>query len=475
MWMGEGFQQGTVEYLLTEALTQGLNTAAGIAVPETPDELWEATRKITGLEIPRKKVCPDHSAPFDAFCAGYFGNDPIIVWKASRGFGGKSILLACLAMVEAVTLGASVNLLGGSGEQSRRVHEYMRGDETNVPGKFWANHSAPKHLLKTPPTAKKTVLTNKGQINTLQASQTSVRGPHPQRLRLDECDEMTIEIFDSALGQPQAAHGILEQTVCSSTHQYPDGTMTEILNRAQKKGWPIFHWCYRESLRGWLTQEAIDRKKQTVTKAMWETEYELQEPSAEGRAIDGESLRIMFRKELGEYDEDDIANNRMLMFEEPDYGDYVTAADWAKKNHWTNIVTWRVDVKPYRLVAFRRIRRLPWPTMVEMFEEQCLTYPGEAVHDATGVGDVVDDLITSVEVLPLIMGPGKGRHDMFTEYIKTIENKEIEAPYIQWLYDEHRYCKTEDLYGRQHPPDGFVAMSLANHMMKSGWSLPASR
>jgi hypothetical protein len=33
------------------------------------------------------------------------------------------------------------------------------------------------------------------------ASQASVRGPHPHRLRLDEVDEMALDIFDAAMGQ----------------------------------------------------------------------------------------------------------------------------------------------------------------------------------------------------------------------------------------------------------------------------------
>ena len=36
----------------------------------------------------------------------------------------------------------------------------------------------------------------------LTASQKSVRGPHPPSLLLDEIDEMDLEIFDAALGQP---------------------------------------------------------------------------------------------------------------------------------------------------------------------------------------------------------------------------------------------------------------------------------
>ena len=38
------------------------------------------------------------------------------------------------------------------------------------------------------------------------------------------------------------------QTVISSTHQYPDGTMTTLLQRAASQGWPLYTWCWQETL-----------------------------------------------------------------------------------------------------------------------------------------------------------------------------------------------------------------------------------
>ena len=101
------------------------------------------------------------------------------VWIGSRGLAGKSFLLALLGLTEAVTLGASVNILGGSGEQAKRVHEYMED--------FWKKKTAPHSLLMSDPTKRETRLIHGNKIQALMASQASVRGGHPQRLRLDEC------------------------------------------------------------------------------------------------------------------------------------------------------------------------------------------------------------------------------------------------------------------------------------------------
>ena len=81
-----------------------------------------------------------------------------------------------------------------------------------------------------------------------------MRGPHLQRLRIDEADEMLLAVLDAAHGQPMDRAGVQAQTVISSTHQHPDGTMTAVLQRAAARGWPVYQWCYRDTLEphGWL-------------------------------------------------------------------------------------------------------------------------------------------------------------------------------------------------------------------------------
>lgn len=148
------------------------------------------------------------------------------MWKASRGLGGKSYLLALLGHCEANTLAADVTILGGSGEQALRVIEYLQkfsGDEDN--------------------TTRRTLYASGGRVTALMASSKSARGPHPQRMRLDEVDEMELAILDAAMGQPMEGRGIAKQTVMSSTHHYADATFTEVMRRADEKGWPVYEWC----------------------------------------------------------------------------------------------------------------------------------------------------------------------------------------------------------------------------------------
>lgn len=442
-------------------------------LPQDDDELWHYLKVVWGVTVPRRAVCKGHRAPFDALADAYFGRYPVTVWKASRGFGGKSTLMGMLCVLEAATLGAQVTVLGGSAAQSQRVHE--------VTHNAWHHDYAPKGLLAGDPTKFNTRLTNGAWIVALMASQKSVRGPHPQRLRMDEVDEMELELFEGAQGQPMDARGLKSQTVVSSTHQYPDGTMTEILKRANEKGWPVYEWCWRESCGtpdepGWLSTEMVERKKMEVSQRMWEVEYDLQEPSFDGRAIDTEFVERMFDHDLGSFVGD---LDEYITVEEPQAGaTYVTGVDWAKEKDFTIMRTFRTDVNPWVEVAFLRTGRKPWQDMVADLDETLELYGGLCVHDATGIGNVVDDLIQydKKKVKPVVLR-GRERETVFTEYIAGIEQFGLHCPRIQFTYSEHKYVTQKDLFGKGHPPDSFIAGALAWSMRKRTYKLnvrPAS-
>lgn len=479
----------------------GKQTAEKIIVPTNKDELWNITRKYTGIEIPRVKVCENHDAPFDAFARAYFADVPIIVCIAARGLGGKSVLLAALGMIEAITLKTSVNLLGGSGEQSERIHNYMKGEEPNLSDRFWGWHEAPKYLLRSDPTKRDTKLTNEGIIRVLMASQRSVRGPHPTRLRMDEVDEMNYDIFKAALGQTMISKGVKDQILLSSTHHKPLGTMTEILKMANSRGWPIYRWCYKETQQAWLNQEMIDRKKATVFDAQWKVEYDLEAPTAEGTAIMAQSVEKMFNKSLGSYkgnlgeyieieppaavcrDCNKQAVQTSFVSGTAPGGlacprcrstnvkpaTYVNSADWAKERHFTDIMTIRTDINPKKLVAYERTARLPWPNLIKRFDKRCNRYPGANVHDGIGIGNVIDDIMKT-EAMPLELR-GKVRRIVLSEYIVAVEDDEFVAPYIESVYNEHMYCTIDDLFGSGHLPDSVCAGALGNFgINRAGWA-----
>jgi hypothetical protein len=426
------------------------STKYRFALPlETEDELRLFLHHAFGFELPDVQVCPEHTTPWRAFADAYFARNRVSVWHSSRGFGGKSMLCAMLGLAQATTLKCDVTILGGSGQQSQNVHRYMT--------QAWDHPAAPRGLLAGDPYKMETHLRWGNSVRALLASQASVRGLHPVKLICDECDEMDLAIFHAALGQPMSKGGVGASIVLSSTMQYPDRTMSEILRMAAERDWGVYRWCYRESMQGWLSAAEVEAKRNEIPALMWETEYDLQEPNAEGRAIMPDAVYAMFDPQLGTFDGRD---GEYIEIEPPQRGArYQTGADWARKADHTVITTVRTDTDPMVVVAFERLSRRPWPQQVERFEKRLARFPGHARHDGTGLGDVVHGYIRGRA--EGVMMAGRDRSDLFSDYVNVIEQGKIVCPDIRFMHTEHQYCSVDDLYGRGHPPDSFVAGALA--------------
>lgn len=430
--------------------------------PQTDEELWHYVRTLFGVRIPRVHVCAGHATPFEAFADAYFCRYGDTIWKGSRGLAGKSFTLALLGLTEAVALGATVTILGGSGAQSKNVHDYM--------DLFLSSPRAPRHRLDGDPTRYTTSFKGGNYVAALMASTRSVRGPHPQRLRLDEVDEMGLDIMDAALGQPmekEGTHGMVPpQTVYSSTHQYPDKTMTEVLKRAQERKWPVYEWCYRESLQphGWLNPEEIPRVQARVTSRMWEVEYELGEPAIIGRAIDTDAVQAMFTGEII----DDVPGKLYTFAEYDNTKRYCAGADWGARRDWSVFALWDASAEPWRLVGYKRQQRRPWPVMVADFDDLLDRFgiPREnygarlnVAHDQTGLGDVVHQYLK--HECEGIWLSGRVRFDLLNDYVLAIEHRRLSAPRLRSMYDAHRYASDADLYGSGHPDDTIIAGAMS--------------
>jgi len=421
-----------------------------------------------GIRIPDRQVCPHHSTPWRALCDAFFSRSPVMLWEASRGFGGKSQTLSLLGLLLGILRGADTNILGGSGEQSERVLEHM--------GTLMTRRNAPRHVIQGE-VAREMRIINGARVRTLMASSRSVRGPHPVALLIDEADEAEMPIINAALGQPMSNGENRSVTVLSSTHHYPDGSMTELKRMAAERGWPVHTWCLeetREANGGWLLESDIEAARSRMSAAMWENEILLQEPSPESRAIMPASVAAMFDRTLGAFEGQP---RQYIEIETPiSSAEYVTGCDWAKEKDWTIIVTLRVNREdekgkplPAKLVAFERVGREPYPAMIGRFEHQVTRFSSRAAYDRTGLGNVVRDLI-NVEARGVIMA-GRDRADMISNYIGAIERGEIVAPFIAHMEAEHRLASRGIFQaGDEHLPDTIAAGALAWKRARSGWS-----
>ena len=414
-------------------------------------------KKAWGVSIPDKQVCPEHTTPWRAFADAYFARSDMAIWHGSRGFAGKSFLLATLGLTEAVTLKGDVNILGGSGLQSKRVHEYMAG--------HWRRKSAPKQLLLSDPHKMSTMLVWGNSIQALLASQNSVRGPHIPRLRLDEIDEMALEIFDAAMGQPMELGGVRPNTVASSTHHNAIGTMTEVLKRAGEKNWPVYKWCYRETLQphGWLSPDEIPRKKGVVTVI-----------AMGGRVRARRTVPRIPRDHAGSDRRDVRSRAWGVRRRRPAVHRNRSAGGRRDLCHRSRLGS-RCRLDDHRHLEDRRVPAQggglsPDRPASMAVHDQAVRRSGEAVsrdrpdHDATGLGNVIERLY-QVDSDGVVM-VGKQRDELFTDYILAIEKGEIECPYITFMESEHKYCTVGDLYGSGHPPDTIVAGAMAYRASK---------
>lgn len=446
--------------------------------PKDNEELHGLVKALWGVNFPTRSVCPDHVAPFSVFADAFFARAPQILLHGSRGLSGKSFMASKLGLTEAVVLGCDVNILGGSFAQSTNVLMHISD--------AWDYERSPKYMLADDTTTQQT-LTNFAKIRPLKASQRSVRGPHPARLLLDEIDEMDQKILEASYGQPMPQVNWLgaeipAATLMVSTWQRADGPMSVETKRMNEAGLPVVSYCYKENLKdngGWLDPAFVEQKKLEIPKEMWRIEYELGEPSIGNRAIDTDAVERMF-------DTDPpiplkhTSNHREYVILKPHYDrDYVIAADWAKSQDWTVIVVFDVTEQPIRMAYFLKVQRMPYPFMVGLFNQLQKTYNAQGIHDATGLGSVVADLID--EKVRNFMMAGRQRDDMLSDFIAAVENDQIRAPNISELHSIVKYASVEDLFSRSkeyHLPDEICAMGLAWHLVRGRtpavrpWSLP---
>lgn len=193
--------------------------------PTTPGELHAWLDRVLDIRVPMLALLGSNSAPMDYLVHTFFegrarvraiqsvasssggsndsaraqrergGADDIeppidcVVW-ANRG-GGKTFLGAVATMLDLVFKpGIEVRILGGSLEQSRRMHEHLCG---------LLQHDALRHLLsKRGITDKRVLLVNKSRAEILAQSQASVRGTRVQKVRCDEVELFDPEVWNAA-------------------------------------------------------------------------------------------------------------------------------------------------------------------------------------------------------------------------------------------------------------------------------------
>lgn len=194
-----------------------------------------------------------HRAPLDYLCHAFFqgregfgvGETPAaldcVVW-ACRG-GGKTFLGALATALDLIFKpGIEIRILGGSMDQSRRMHAHLR--------RLFARPLL-EPLVKGRPGETRLILKNGSEVELLAQSHASVRGTRVQTLRCDEAELFKPDVLEAAMLTtrsrtitiPGIGPTTLTGTVeCMSTMHIPFGVMHRLLREALHGRRTLFKW-----------------------------------------------------------------------------------------------------------------------------------------------------------------------------------------------------------------------------------------
>ena len=224
--------------------------------PRTRRDLKNYVKAFLGIDVPDKRICPDHRNPMDYLWHSYSRdlqrelNHPsataigdCIVW-ANRT-GGKTELAAIATLLDCILKpGCQVRILGGSGEQAGRMYEYLRS--------FLQKDF--ESFLDGPILKGKCRFANGSSVEVLTQSATSVRGQHIQKLRCDELELFDEDVFAAAKFTTQSTPTITASMELISTMHRPYGLMQKAVTSAPQFQTPIFKWCMWE-----VIEKCVDR------------------------------------------------------------------------------------------------------------------------------------------------------------------------------------------------------------------------
>ncbi|MGQ0627463.1 MAG: hypothetical protein ACT4PL_05105 [Phycisphaerales bacterium] len=194
----------------------------------TRQQLADYTRERLGLTLARAPLSHDTQAPLDYLDHTFFEHGDAVVW-ANRG-GGKTMLAAVATLLDLIFKpGIEVRLLGGSLDQSARMFEHLT---TLFARPDFADRVAGRI------TRRGLRLQNGSRVELLAQSETSVRGTRVQRVRCDEVDLFSREVWDAVQLTTRSTQGsstsppIRASIDALSTMQRPFGLMWDVVRHS---------------------------------------------------------------------------------------------------------------------------------------------------------------------------------------------------------------------------------------------------
>ena len=365
-----------------------------------------------GVRIPAVACYPGHVAPAQAFCDALFARASVTLWIASRGFGGKTFLLALLAAANAILFETDVIILGGSGQQSLRVVEHLH--------RLWAAGQVPRAWLASEPSLNKTNL-GLGQHDPGSDGLTDRRArgpPHAPVARRDRRDEAP----DSG-SRPGPAHGPRRRAGTDRDELHPSVSRWHGHGHAVPGGraglarLPVVLSGHAQTPRvadrgpghaeAWrAVSHHVGRRVRTPGTQRRRARHRPGRGGADvrrrplGTHIPAGDLEHRWRGQPGPPAE--------RAWPDPAGAWCCTGIDWAQKRDDTVAVVVRCETTSLQVVAGYRAQRRPWPEMTERVGALLDEFPGPATHDATGAGSAIGEF-PALEAHRQLQGVTHGR------------------------------------------------------------------
>ncbi len=274
--------------------------------PRTKKDLKNYLKVFLGLDIPDKKICPEHHSPADylwhSFNIDYQTRQTTgdcVVW-ANRA-GGKTEIAAVATLLDCVFKpNCQVRILAGSGEQAGRMYDYLTG----------FLQKGFEHLLDGPVRKDRCRFVNGSAVEVLTQSPASVRGQHIHKLRCDEVELFDEDVFNAAKFTTQSSDGLTAAMETISTMHRPYGLMNKVVTNAAQLGIASFKWCLWEVIEncsgrscsqcplwpdcqgkakdaaGYLKIDDCITQMRRASRAAWESEMLCKKPSLENIVFD---------------------------------------------------------------------------------------------------------------------------------------------------------------------------------------------
>ncbi len=217
--------------------------------PETPAELhqWIKTycRTDTGdkLDIPVRRMCQGHSAPFEFISDAFFGKYNKQFVHANRN-GGKTIGFGLVSFLGMFHYGRGeyplqILNIGAIEKQANKCFSYTSA--------IWKQEEFRREIGKG--ILKQSItLPNKTQLDTSPLTMNAVNNPHVPWVNFDEWELGDWDLWQQAFSIPKSMGPHAAAIRIASTQKYALGNVQTFKDEADRRGFKVYKWCIWETI-----------------------------------------------------------------------------------------------------------------------------------------------------------------------------------------------------------------------------------